>query len=57
MCVSAVLTLVGAAAPVQARFDPADRFQLSASVDEQYDNNLFRLADDQPSSGFSRWTG
>ena len=55
LSVSAVLTLLGVAAPAQARFDPADRFQLSASLDEQYDNNLFRLADEQPSTGFSRW--
>ena len=52
--VSAVLALTVVAAPVQARFDPADRFQLNASIDEQYDNNLFRLAADQPSTGFAR---
>lgn len=49
-----VWALVMVAVPVQARFDPADRFHLSASIDEQYDNNLFRLADDQPSTGFAR---
>ncbi len=52
--VSAVLALTVVATPVQARFDPADRFQLNASIDEQYDNNLFRLAADQPSTGFAR---
>lgn len=42
------------AGQVQASFDPADRFQLSASMEEQYDNNVFRLAEDQPSTGFAR---
>lgn len=52
---SVMLALTGIAYPAQARFDPQDRFQLRASVDAQYDNNLFRLADEQPNSGFSRW--
>ena len=39
---------------VLAHYDESDRFKLKASIDTLYDDNLFRLSDDQSSGVMSR---